>query len=98
MNGIRLLLPETITCGIFGLLFKKHPLAQWTVLVCGIILMLWIVLEWWIWGFNAISNLYFVFGLVEAIAAFRMLRCQRWFSLLCCQRNKKGVLTKEINK
>lgn len=51
------------------LLFKNHRLAHWTVLVCGIILMLWIVLEWWVWGFNAISNLYFVFGLVEAVAA-----------------------------
>jgi hypothetical protein len=51
------------------LLFKKHPLAQWTVLVCGIILMLWIVLEWWVWGFNAISNIYFVLGLVEVVVA-----------------------------
>lgn len=51
------------------LLFKKRPLAQWTVLACGIILMLWIVLEWWVWGFNAMSNLYFVLGLVEAVAA-----------------------------
>jgi hypothetical protein len=56
------------------LLFKKHPLAQWAVLACGIILMLWIVLEWWVWGFNAISNLYFVFGLVEAVAAAVCLR------------------------
>ena len=31
--------------------------------------MLWIVLEWWVWGFNAISNLYFVLGLLEAVAA-----------------------------
>lgn len=51
------------------LLFKNHRLAHWAVLVCGIILMLWIVLEWWVWGVNAISNLYFVFGLVEAVAA-----------------------------
>ena len=59
------------------LLFKKHPFAQWAVLVCGVILMLWIILEWWVWGFNAISNLYFVLGLVEVVAACRMLRCQR---------------------
>ena len=31
--------------------------------------MLWIALEWWVWGFNAMSNIYFVFGLVEAVAA-----------------------------
>ena len=56
------------------LLFKKHPLAYWSVLVCGIIMMLWIVLEWWVWGFNAISNLYFVLGLVEAVVAVVSLR------------------------
>lgn len=58
------------------LLFKKHPLAQWAVLACGIILMLWIVLEWWVWGFNAMSNIYFVFGLVEAVAAVICLKSQ----------------------
>ena len=51
------------------LLLKKHRLAPYAVLVCGIILMLWIALEWWVWGFNAMSNIYFVFGLVEAVAA-----------------------------
>ena len=56
------------------LLFKKHPLAYWAVLACGIILMLWIVLEWWVWGFNFMSNIYFVFGLVEAVAAVVSLR------------------------
>lgn len=55
------------------LLFKKHCLAQHAVLVCGIILMLWIVLEWWAWGFNVVSNIYFVLGLVETITAVIML-------------------------
>ena len=55
------------------LLFKKHRLAQQAVLACGIILMLWIVLEWWVWGFNAICNIYFGLGLVEAITAVIML-------------------------
>ena len=59
------------------LLFKKHPLAQWAVLACGIILMLWIVLEWWVWGFNAMSNIYFVFGLVEAVAAIVCLKSKK---------------------
>ena len=56
------------------LLFKNHHLAPYAVLACGIILMLWIVLEWWVWGFNAMSNLYFVFGLVEAVAAVICLK------------------------
>ena len=56
------------------MLIKKHPLAYWAVLVCGIILMIWIALEWWVWGFNPISNLYFVFGLLEHGAAIYCLR------------------------
>ena len=56
------------------LLFKKHRLAPYTVLACGIILMLWIVLEWWVWGFNFMSNIYFVFGLIEVVAAVVSLR------------------------
>ena len=55
------------------LLFKKHRLAQHAVLACGIILMLWIVLEWWMWGFNVVCNIYFVLGLVETITAVIML-------------------------
>lgn len=50
------------------LLFKNHCLAPYAVLACGIILMLWIVLEWWVWGFNALSNVFFVLGLAEVIA------------------------------
>ena len=59
------------------LLFKKYPLAYWAVLACGIILMLWIVLEWWVWGFNFMSNIYFVFGLIEAVTAVISLRRQK---------------------
>ena len=55
------------------LLFKKHHLAQKAVLICGIILMLWIVLEWWVWGFNAMSNIYFVLGLVEVAMAIKSI-------------------------
>ena len=55
------------------LLFKKHRLAQHAALAGGIILILWIVLEWWVWGFNALSNIYFVLGLVETITAVVML-------------------------
>ena len=56
------------------LLFKNHRLAQHAVLACGIILMLWIVLEWWVWGFNALSNIFFVLGLVETITAVVVMR------------------------
>ena len=77
-SGFALLILNGITqIGAAVLLFKKHRLAHWAVLVCGIILMLWIVLEWWVWGFNAISNLYFVLGLVEAVAAAICMRQEK---------------------
>ena len=36
--------------------------------------MLWIVLEWWVWGFNAMSNVFFVLGLAEAVVALINLK------------------------
>ncbi len=59
------------------LLFKNHRLAYWACLACGIILMLWITLEWWIFGFVAICNIYFALGLVEAIVAAVCLKKER---------------------
>ena len=56
------------------MLFKKHPWACPAALVCGIVLMFWIVLEWWIWGFVALSNIYFVLGLIEAVVAIICIR------------------------
>ena len=59
------------------MLFKKHSWAYRVTLACGIILMLWIVLEWYIWGFVALSNIYFVLGLAEAIAAVCCIKRSR---------------------
>ena len=59
------------------LLFKKYHHAHYAVLACGIILMLWIVLEWWAWGFNYMSNIYFVFGLIEAATALICIKRQQ---------------------
>ena len=56
------------------LLIKRHRLAPYVAISCGIILMLWIVLEWWVWGFNALGNIYFVLGLLEVVAATVSLR------------------------
>ena len=36
--------------------------------------MLWIALEWYIWGFAALSNIYFALGLLEAILAWRCIK------------------------
>jgi hypothetical protein len=74
-SGFALLAVNGLTQFLAALmLIKKHPQAYWAALACGIILMLWIVLEWWVWGLNPISNLYFVFGLVELGSAVYALR------------------------
>ena len=74
-SGFALLAVNGLTQFLAALmLIKKHPLAYWAVFTCGIILMLWIVLEWWVWGFNPISNIYFVFGLLEVAAAAFCMR------------------------
>ena len=62
------------------LLLKKHRLAPYAVLACGIILLLWIVLEWWVWGFNAMSNAFFVIGLIEVAAGMMSIPGSRSIS------------------
>jgi hypothetical protein len=78
-SGIVLLAVNGLTQFVAAyLLFKNHPLAYWAVLVCGIILMLWIALECWIWGFNPVGNFYFILGLVEPISAAISLHGNRY--------------------
>jgi hypothetical protein len=64
-------LPQFLAAMMF---IKKRRHAPWVVLACGIMLMAWIVVEWWAWGFNPISNLYFVFGLLEFVLALPLLK------------------------
>ena len=69
-SGFALLAVNGLTQLLAALmLFKNHRWAYWAVLVCGIILMIWIALEWWIWGFVALSNIFFVLGVVEVVCA-----------------------------
>lgn len=51
------------------LLFKRYSFAPWAVLINGLILMIWIILEWWLFGLNTMSNIFFVLGLIEVISA-----------------------------
>lgn len=52
-----------------ALLFHHDKYAGAVCLLCGVILMMWIVLEWVLWGFQTLSNVYFVFGALEALTA-----------------------------
>ena len=52
-SGFALLAVNGLTQFLAALmLIKKLQLAYWVTLACGIILMLWIVLEWWDCGFS----------------------------------------------
>lgn len=74
-SGFALLAVNGLTQFLAALmLIKKHRLAPWAVIACGIILILWIVLEWWVWGFNALSNIYFAFGVLEVVAGVVSLK------------------------
>ena len=74
-SGFALLAVNGLTQLLAALmLFKKHRLAYWACLACGIILMLWIVLEWHVWGFVALSNVFFVLGLTEVVAAIFLIK------------------------
>ena len=76
-SGIVLLIVNGLTqFAAAYLLFRTHRFAFYAVLICGIILMLWISLEWWLWGFNAICNIYFLFGLIEALCAIYCIKRQ----------------------
>ncbi len=59
------------------MLFKNHPHAYWACFICGIILMLWIVIEWYVWSFVALSNIFFVLGLAETAAAYYCIKRSR---------------------
>ncbi len=73
--GIALLIVNGIIQFIsFYLLMKKHPLAPKSVMLCGIILMLWISIQFFIYPLNLLSVLYFIFGLIEAVVGLMYVK------------------------
>lgn len=51
------------------LLAKKHRMGAAAGFVCGIVLMLWITIQFIILPSNVLSTLYFIFGGLEALTA-----------------------------
>ena len=69
--GIALLLVNGVTNFIsFFLIYTKHRHAALSAMFCGIILMLWISVQFVIWSFNFMSNIYFIFGLLQAFTGY----------------------------
>ena len=74
--GIALLLANGVTnITAFILICKKHRLAPLSVIVCGVILMLWITIQFVIFEFNSMSTLYFVFGILQAWTGYKYWKC-----------------------
>ena len=63
VNGI----PNFIS---FYLLKKRKPYGSVTGMCCGILLMGWICIQFYIFPLNFMSSIYFVFGLLEAVTGY----------------------------
>jgi len=69
--GIALLLANGVTNFIsFILICKNHHYAPLSVMICGIILMLWITVQFIIYPLNFMSSIYFIFGLLQALTGY----------------------------
>ena len=72
-SGIVLLLVNGMTNFIsFFLIIKKHPYAALSGLICGIILMLWTTVQFFVFPLNVLSMLYFIFGLLQVWTNLRI--------------------------
>lgn len=65
-SGFALLIVNGLTqlCAFYKIM-KNSPRAPQYVMACGIILMLWITIQFFIFDFNALSTAYCAFGVME---------------------------------
>ncbi|NDV45574.1 hypothetical protein D0T49_00710 [Paludibacter sp. 221] len=69
--GIALFFVNGVTNLIaFYLLMKKNKYGSIAGMCCGIILMLWICIQFYIFPLNFISTIYFLFGILEVLTGF----------------------------
>ena len=73
--GVFLLLINGVTqLTAAGLIWNRHRFAPVATLICGVILMAWTVLQFFIFSFNPVSALYCLFGFAEAVMAILWFR------------------------
>lgn len=74
-SGIVLFLVNGVT-QLFSavMLLRNNRYAPLFALVSGVILMLWCALEWVLFGFNFMTNIYFVFGTMETLNAVILMK------------------------
>ncbi|MCL2246288.1 MAG: hypothetical protein FWC10_04155 [Lentimicrobiaceae bacterium] len=75
-SGIALLIVNGLTNTIsLALIFKRNKYAALSGMLCGIILMLWISVQFYIFELNFMSTLYFIFGILQALNGWKYLKC-----------------------
>ncbi len=85
-SGIVLFLVNGATQIFTAITWHRHSRrAPLYTIICGIILMGWCILEWVIFYFNFLTNLYFAFGVIETLAAITYIHLDKR------QRNKLFV-------
>ena len=77
-SGIVLFLVNGITNFIsFFFIIKRRRYAGLSALFCGIILILWIIFQFFVFPMNFMSMLYFIFGLIQALTGYRYWRREK---------------------
>jgi len=56
------------------LIFRRNKYAALSGMICGIILMLWICVQFYIFPLNFMTTLYFVFGILQTINGWLYLK------------------------
>lgn len=76
--GIALFIVNGLTQLITAaLLIKRRAAGSKCALGCGVLLMLWITIQFFIYPFNWLSTSYFIFGLLEAVNALMLIKKER---------------------
>lgn len=74
-SGIVLLIANGLTNGLsIILIHRKSKYSALSGVICGIILILWIILEFYLWGFAALSVIFLIFGLCQILNALWWIR------------------------
>ena len=73
--GIALLIVNGLSNTIsVTLILRRNKYAALSGMICGILLMLWICVQFYIFPLNFMSSLYFVFGILQAVNGWMYLK------------------------
>lgn len=76
--GIALLLVNGLTNAVaFVLLLRCNRYGSIAGMCCGVLLMLWICVQFYIFPLNFMSTIYFIFGVLEAATGYWLYRKER---------------------